>query len=123
YIFKWLVAYSSLLGAVGGVLIADYYVIRRTRLDLQALYQGAGPYWYARGFNPIALVALAVGIAPCAPGFLGTVGALEVSPMWISLYHYAWFISFGLSAVCYVVLMEVAGPRPAEEKPGSIANG
>ena len=42
YIFKWLVAYSSLLGAVGGILIADYFVIRRTRLDLTGLYRPGG---------------------------------------------------------------------------------
>ncbi len=99
YIFKWLVAYSSLLGAVGGMLIADYYLIRRTRLDLKGLYRGDGPYWYAGGFNPAAMVALAVGIAPCVPGFLGTIGAMKVAPAWMTMYDYAWFISFGLSAV------------------------
>jgi NCS1 family nucleobase:cation symporter-1 len=113
YIFRWLVAYSSLLGAVGGVLIADYYVLRRTRLDLAGLYRGTGPYWYVRGFNPIAIVALAIGIAPCVPGFLGTIGALKVDPIWTSLYHYAWFISFALSAVCYVLLTKVAGTPEA----------
>ncbi len=51
YIFKWLVAYSGLLGSVGGVLIADYYLIRRTRLDLAGLYRREGPYWYTRGVN------------------------------------------------------------------------
>jgi nucleobase:cation symporter-1, NCS1 family len=109
YIFRWLVAYSSLLGAVGGILIADYYVLRRTRLDLKGLYHGDGPYWYVRGFNPVAMLALAIGIAPCVPGFLGTIGALQVDPFWISLYHYAWFISFGLSAVGYVLLMKLSG--------------
>jgi nucleobase:cation symporter-1, NCS1 family len=113
YIFRWLVAYSSLLGAVGGILIADYYVLRRTRLDLKGLYNSDGPYWYIRGFNPLAMIALAIGIAPCVPGFLGTIGALEVDPFWISLYHYAWFISFGLSAACYVLLMKVVGLVPA----------
>ncbi|MFI5460440.1 MAG: NCS1 family nucleobase:cation symporter-1 [Isosphaerales bacterium] len=111
YIFRWLVAYSSLLGAVGGVLIADYYVIRGTRLDLAGLYKSAGPYWYVRGFNPLALAALLIGIAPCVPGFLGTIGVLDVAPVWISLYHYAWFISFGTSAACYLVLMKVARTR------------
>ncbi len=114
YIFVWLVAYSSLLGAVGGILIADYYFIRRTQLDLKGLYQSDGPYWYAGGFNPRALVALAVGIAPCVPGFLGTIGALEVAPFWTSMYHYAWFISFGLSAACYLGLTKVSGRRHAE---------
>jgi NCS1 family nucleobase:cation symporter-1 len=112
YIFRWLVAYSSLLGAVGGVLITDYYLLRRTRLDLQALYQSGGKYWYSGGFNPLALIALAAGIGPCVPGFLGTSGAARVDPVWISLYHYAWFISFGISAVSYAVLMKLAGAWP-----------
>jgi NCS1 family nucleobase:cation symporter-1 len=113
YIYRWLVAYSMLLGAIGGILIVDYYVIRRTRLNLSALYQSSGRYWYTGGFNPFALVALAAGIAPCVPGFLGTILVLEVAPIWISLYHYAWFMSFGISAVCYLVLMKAAGRWPA----------
>ena len=122
YIFKWLVAYSSLLGAVGGVLIADYFVVRRTQLDPIALYRSSGPYWYTRGFNPLAMIALAIGIAPCVPGFLGTVSSLKVAPVWISLYHYAWFISFGLSSVCYVVLMKAAGKGWEGPDPGSLEN-
>ncbi|MCI0455393.1 MAG: NCS1 family nucleobase:cation symporter-1, partial [Gemmataceae bacterium] len=70
YIFVWLIAYSALLGAIGGILIADYFLIRRTRLDLPGLYRKAGPYWYGGGFNPRALIALAAGIVPCVPGFL-----------------------------------------------------
>src|SRR5206468_595982 len=103
YIFKWLVAYSSLLGAVGGVLIADYFLLRGTRLDLKGLYRKDGPYWYAAGFNPMALIALAAGIAPCVPGFLGTIGVVHVSSAWMDMYHYAWFISFGVSMTCYAV--------------------
>src|SRR5581483_3007249 len=59
YIFTWLVGYSALLGAIGGVLICDYYVIKKTRLDLPALYAAEGPYWYTRGWNPRGLAALA----------------------------------------------------------------
>jgi len=109
YFTRWLIAYSGLLGAVGGVLIADYFVIRRKRLDLAGLYQQDGPYWYAGGFNPIALVALVLGIAPCVPGFLAAVSErwqATIPPFWTNLYHYAWFISFGVSFVVYVVLMK-----------------
>jgi NCS1 family nucleobase:cation symporter-1 len=105
YIYKWLIAYSSLLGAVGGVLIADYFLVRRTQLDLAGLYRKAGPYWYTAGFNLRALVALAAGTAPCVPGFLATVGLAEFSQIWIDMYHYAWFISFGISFVAYATLM------------------
>ena len=113
YIFTWLNGYSSLLGSVGGILIADYFVLRRTRLDLRGLYHRDGPYWYLGGFNPLALISLAIGIGVCVPGFLGTIGALKVSDFWISLYHYNWFISFGLSATCYVLLMKTVGRVPS----------
>jgi nucleobase:cation symporter-1, NCS1 family len=105
YIFKWLLAYSSLLGAIGGILIADYFLVRRTRLDLPGLYRRGGPYWYASGFNPAALIALVAGIAPCVPGFIGTVTRFKVAPIWMDLYSYAWFLSFGVSFAIYAALM------------------
>jgi nucleobase:cation symporter-1, NCS1 family len=111
YIFTWLIAYSGLLGAVGGILIADYYLIKKTMLDLKGLYNAHGPYWYKGGFNPFALVALALGIAPCVPGFLGTIKVVSVAPIWISTYSYAWFISFFVSAVTYLLLMKLGAPR------------
>ena len=101
YIFKWLIAYSALLGAVGGVLIADYFLVRRTRLDLPGLYRERGPYWYRRGFHVPSLVALAAGVAPCLPGFLATVAEVKVPAAWTDLYNYAWFVSFGLSFAVY----------------------
>jgi NCS1 family nucleobase:cation symporter-1 len=112
YIFKWLVAYSSLLGAVGGILIADYFLLRKARLDLPGLYRKQGPYWYALGFNPVALIALAAGIAPCVPGFLAIVGVAEVTPVWAEAYNYAWFISFAVSFAVYAALTRLtAGLR------------
>jgi NCS1 family nucleobase:cation symporter-1 len=110
YIFTWLIAYSSLLGAVGGILIADYFLIRRRQLDLVGLYVKEGPYLYSRGFNFVALLALATGIAPCLPGFLATVGKVEGVPdFWKNLYNYAWFVSFGVSMSVYLALMNVSG--------------
>jgi NCS1 family nucleobase:cation symporter-1 len=117
YIDKWLVGYSLFLGAVGGVLIADYFVFRRTRLDLAGLYGRDGPYWYAGGFNPVALVSLLAGIAPCLPGFLGAVDWVAVDPFWIRLYHYAWFLSFGVSFLVYTALMHLGGSRSPKSEP------
>jgi len=105
YIFKWLVAYSALLGAVGGVLIADYWLLRRARLDLPDLYRRGGAYWYSGGVNWRAVAALVAGISPCVPGFIGTVTTWAVPDFWIEMYHYAWFISFGVALFVYGLLM------------------
>jgi NCS1 family nucleobase:cation symporter-1 len=119
YIDKWLIGYSLLLGACGGVLIADYFLVRRTRLDLAGLYRREGPYWYVGGFNPIAFIALAAGILPCLPGFAAAVGWMKVGPVWSRLYDYAWFVSFGISLASYWLLAkafaQAAGRRPAGE--------
>lgn len=102
YIFTWLIGYSALLGPIGGILITDYYLVRRTRLDLDGLYRRRGPYRYRRGFHPAALLALAVGVAPNVPGFLQTAGWVDAVPeIFASLYTYAWFGGFVLAGVVY----------------------
>jgi NCS1 family nucleobase:cation symporter-1 len=101
YIFKWLVAYSSLLGSIGGILICDYFVIRKCELQIDELYSKDGRYWYNGGFNWKALLALVLGIVPLVPGFLGAIGAAQVAPIWTTLYSYAWFISFAISFTVY----------------------
>jgi NCS1 family nucleobase:cation symporter-1 len=117
-----LIGYSSLLGACGGVLIADYYIIRRMRLDLPGLYRREGPYWYSGGFNPWALISLVLGIAPCLPGFLTAVGAHHFGPFWTHVYDYAWFVSFGVAMVSYLVLMTAfPGHRQKSQPRGGAA--
>ncbi len=104
YIFTWLGGYSSLLGAVGGILIVDYILLRKGRLDLAGLYKEHGPYWYAGGFNGSAIVSLLIGIGLCVPGFLGSVHVINVPDLCTLLYNYGWFVSFGAAGVCYGVL-------------------
>lgn len=108
YIFTWLIAYSSLLGPVGGIMIADYYFVRRQTLNLKDLYERNGDYTYTNGFNMSAVIALILGILPNGPGFLTTVGLVskDLFPEWLShLYNYAWFVGFGVSFAVYYFLM------------------
>jgi nucleobase:cation symporter-1, NCS1 family len=116
YIFTWLVGYSALLGSIGGVLIADYFVIRKRTLDVAGLYSDKGEYWYRGGWNPIAFVALIAGIAPNLPGFLGVVKWARVPQFWVQLYNYAWFVGFGISFVVYVVGMKAVDRRPSDSR-------
>lgn len=109
YIFTWLVGYSSLLGPVGGIMIVDYYFIRKQTLIVDDLYNSEGIYRFASGFNTKAIVALLLGIIPNAPGFLLTIKIVDNSifPGWISdLYNYAWFVGFGISGLIYWILMK-----------------
>ena len=108
YIFTWLIAYSSLLGPIGGIMIADYYFIRMQDLDITDLYTINGRYSFGNGFNKYAIIALLMGIAPNVPGFLLQVKLVsaEASPVWISnLYNYAWFVGFTVSGICYMLFM------------------
>ncbi len=108
YIFTWLVAYSSLLGPVGGILIADYYFIRKQQLVVAELYSHQGRYGFGNGFNGKAVIALLLGILPNVPGFLVTIKVIasDALPGWIiHLYNYAWFVGFFISGFVYWSLM------------------
>lgn len=108
YIFTWLVGYSSLLGPIGGIMIVDYYFIRKQQLNVNDLYQPKGLYSFENGFNHKAIIALLLGILPNVPGFLVTIKAISSNaiPIWISdLYHYAWFVGFFISGISYLGLM------------------
>lgn len=113
YIFTWLIAYSSLLGPIGGIMIADYYFLRRKILRTGDLYSSNGIYTYAGGYNGIAIAALLAGILPNVPGFLVTVKLVspELFPVWLSsLYNYAWFVGFLVSGMVYLLLMRSRKP-------------
>ncbi|NCG19440.1 MAG: nitrate reductase [Rhodobacterales bacterium] len=110
YIFVWLIGYSALLGPIGGILIADYFVLRRTELDLDGLYKHQGPYTYVKGFNPVAIVAFVLSVLPNIPGFFHQAGLIDSFPglsVFDQIYTYAWFVGFGLALGLYSVLMKI----------------
>lgn len=117
YIFGWLIAYSALLGAVGGILVCDYWVIRKAKLALAELYDPQGRYAYSGGTNWRAVVALVVAVLPCVPGFIDQFRPGTFSFFWDSLYTYAWFVTFAIAFVLYWMLMLLAPPRGQQQPP------
>ncbi|MBI4613842.1 MAG: cytosine permease [Planctomycetes bacterium] len=112
YIFTWLIGYGALLGPIGGIMIADYYVVRRTRLAVEDLYRADGAYAYRGGFNLRALAVLAVAILPNVPGFLvegGFVAADVVPEFFRYLYKLAWFAGFAIAFVLYLLVAKKPG--------------
>jgi hypothetical protein len=111
YIFTWLIAYSSLLGAIGGILICDYWLLRRTRLSVDDLFSTTGRYSYDRGINWCALCAMSLAISLCIPGFVDTVGhgqvlqTTKLGTFFKDLYNYGWFVTFAVSFGLYAFFM------------------
>jgi NCS1 family nucleobase:cation symporter-1 len=112
YVFGWLNGYGALLGPIGGILVADYWLVRNRVLVTEDLYRRGGIYEYVAGWNPWALLALALGVAPNVPGFLHAVGLVESVPAFFDeVYAYTWFIGFGIAAGVYTAAMKMA-PQP-----------
>jgi nucleobase:cation symporter-1, NCS1 family len=121
YIFTWLVGYGSLLASFLAVMVVDYWLLRRARLDVDDLYRHgpSGQYWFSNGYNVRALIAVAAGVIPVLPGFLNaatTEGGVIADPDFFDqLYRYGVFVAFGISAITYVALsrLQALSPAPA----------
>jgi NCS1 family nucleobase:cation symporter-1 len=100
----WLVDYSGLLGPVAGIMVADYFLLRHTKLDTYSLYRRGGVYEYRNGFNLIAVFALVIGIAVALIG--------KFNARFEDLFKMAWFVGFLLSGGLYYVMMLGHRSRP-----------
>jgi NCS1 family nucleobase:cation symporter-1 len=127
YIFTWLGGYGSLLGGIGGIMIADYWIVRRRNLNVTDLYRVDGEY---PRWNWPAFVAMAFSIIPVIPGFLSaaaTPGGNIDNPSFVdSLFNYGWFFTFGVSIIVYLLISLIRQSTNTEDlgaageaKPGS----
>lgn len=105
HIVDLLIAFSALLGPIAGVMLADYYLVRKTRLVVADLFRRGGLYEGSNGTNWNGVIALLLGILPNIPGFLQAVGVTQsVSPFFASVYTYAWFVGLFIAGLAYVIL-------------------
>jgi nucleobase:cation symporter-1, NCS1 family len=118
YVFTWLVGYGSLLGAIGAVMIADYWIVRRRQLSLADLYKHDGRYAYSGGWNWRAIAAVLIGVVPVLPGFFkaattpGFAGVFENPTFIESLYNYGLFFTFFVAGLSYLLLNMIPGLAP-----------
>jgi nucleobase:cation symporter-1, NCS1 family len=109
YIFKWLLGYSGGLGSIAGVLVADYWLVRRKELRLADLYRRKGAYTFSRGVSWAGIGATAIG---CGLAWIGL-----VVPSLAALYDYAWFVGAGGAAVAYVAFVKLRRPVTSSSTP------
>jgi NCS1 family nucleobase:cation symporter-1 len=114
YIFTWLIGYGGLLGPIAGIMLVDYFLIRKTELNHEALFDRNGPYSYSNGWNMRAVFSLVAGVLPNLPGFLKAAGFVASGlPVFDTLYTYAWFVGLTISALMYYLMMREAILMPA----------
>jgi NCS1 family nucleobase:cation symporter-1 len=117
YIFVWLGFYGGATGAIAGVLIADYWLVRRTSLPLADLYKPQGLFRYARGWNWRAVAALAIGAflalggAYTAPGQDGPFPPDGIIAVLKPLYDYGRVVGLLVSAAVYWALLKLVPGR------------
>ncbi len=120
YIFNWLIGYSALLGPIAGVMIADYWLLRKRELDVPDLYRVGGRY---PRWNPAAMIALVAGILPNVPGFLMSarvIGGADEPGFFNAIYPYAWFSGFFFAGLLYLVLAQRFGMGGALKPPPAV---
>src|ERR1700758_1617511 len=98
FILGWLGGYAAFLGPVAGIMICDYFVIRKCILQVNDLYLRRGIYEYSKGFNWRAIGSLALGAGVALVGLL--------IPRLRPLYDYSWFVGFFISFTVYFILMK-----------------
>jgi NCS1 family nucleobase:cation symporter-1 len=102
FILGWLGGYAAFLGPVAGIMICDYFVVRKRILQVEDLYLRGASYEYSRGFNWRAIFALLLGAGTALVG-------LAVTPL-RALYDYSWFVGFVVSFIAYYALMKSQRP-------------
>jgi nucleobase:cation symporter-1, NCS1 family len=142
FVLTFLSGYASVTGAIAGVLLTDFWVLRKGVLELEQLYRPSrcwekhrarasssdtyedGATWLSSlgaDFNWRALVAVAAACAPCVPGFIGTLPGCEAGPVATVIYSMSWFVSLALAALLYWLFNTVA-PRTVHEQLLSTSN-
>jgi NCS1 family nucleobase:cation symporter-1 len=98
-----LIFISGLLGPVLAVLLCDYFLIRKTELDISSLYRSQGAYTYTKGYNLIALFSIVAG------AIFAVIGKWVPQLVWI--FNLSWFSGFIFTFILYYLLMKFFNPK------------
>ncbi|KAK0447304.1 allantoin permease [Armillaria borealis] len=101
--------YSIFMGPVVGIMIIDYFLVRKGNLQLAGLFTGSrdGPYYYTWGINWRAIVAFIAGTGIPFPGFVQSFGSVAIGEVAEEMFDFGWLASFGIGAIIYWVLCRV----------------
>jgi NCS1 family nucleobase:cation symporter-1 len=127
YIFTWLGTYGGATGAIAGVIMVDYWWMRRNKFRLADLYKPDGVYRYARGWNWIAVVSLLVGVFFAIGGAYSTTDGAPfpsggIVPFLKPLYDYSWVVGLVVSGALYAILTLTVGKKHVADQLAQVAS-
>ncbi|KAK7230133.1 hypothetical protein V2G26_002303 [Clonostachys chloroleuca] len=98
--YNFLNAYPCLIGPISGILLSDYWLVRRRSLDVRHLYARGGKFWFTGGYNWRAAVAWLGALAPNLPGFIHQI-APSVPDVQPYTYNFSWFFGIVISMALF----------------------
>jgi NCS1 family nucleobase:cation symporter-1 len=107
-------SFSVFLGPLTGIMLADYWIIRRQKIQISQLYTGSpeGSYWYTFGFNWRAIISWLVGFAPAMPGMIAAVNpSVTVNQGVLNYYRGNYLFGFAMAGGLYVILCLISKPK------------
>jgi NCS1 family nucleobase:cation symporter-1 len=119
-LLAFLSGYSCLMGPLAGIIVTDFYIIKKRKLNIHEMYTGGGIYHYYHGFNLRAWGCFIIGVAPLMPGFAKAIANdLNVGGSW-KLYAFAWIYGFVTSSVSYYIVNMYIWPQHESLVPEAI---
>jgi NCS1 family nucleobase:cation symporter-1 len=101
-LLNFLNGYSVFLGPVCGIMLADYWILRQQRLNLQHLFEPHGIYWFTNGLNWRAIIAFLLSLVPTLPGLAASVNSsIYVPDGFQNVYTMSWLVGLVTAGFLY----------------------
>ncbi|KIJ46307.1 hypothetical protein M422DRAFT_226826 [Sphaerobolus stellatus SS14] len=111
--------FATFLGPLTGIMLTEYYVIRRHQIKLSYLFipDPSSDYWFWHGLNWRAPIAWVLGVWPSMPGFCASITptAVQVNIIWTHIYYMSWFLGIFISGAVWVLLNSLWPPPGLRE--------
>ena len=101
--FTWMNAYGTILAPVAAILVADFWIVKKQRLDIKDMFLKDGRYSYSNGFNWAAIISWFVAFIVPLIAYFGVSGGF-----WTFLAEWNYIWSFVIGFIVYIILMKTS---------------
>ncbi|KAF7289577.1 F-box domain-containing protein [Mycena chlorophos] len=103
-------SYSIFMAPMSSIMVVDYFIVRKCKVDISSMYEPDGRYKYWNGINWRAVVAFIVGFIPTIPGLVGRLDPSLSIGGTSHIFDFGWLYAYIVAAVAYCLLSAVFPP-------------